>query len=234
MGSKKQKPRRPGRKGLAAGWLAGWPVCVCVCVCDSRLGSESGSIYFSLSKAGSYTESEQEEEASRAIVSTSGHQHLLTPFVPPQHHTTEASMAATTATATTEAGRRLRDMLQVLEKVSKNAARKEGGGRTTNIRGWEVESGGWVLEHSLTHSTQTTSPSPSAFPTSLPLAGAPSSSQPRPQKLQAFLGPGGHVQHGGAAAGRAARDSAATTESGTSGWIAWGWVVFCLMWDGIL
>lgn len=36
-------------------------------------------------------------------------------------------MAAITATATTEAGRRLRDMLQVLEKV--RTQRERGGGR---------------------------------------------------------------------------------------------------------
>jgi len=51
-------------------------------------------------------------------------------------------MAATTATATTEAGRRLRDMLQVLEKV-RTLARKRGRGDDQYPGGVESEEG-WV------------------------------------------------------------------------------------------
>lgn len=49
-------------------------------------------------------------------------------------------MAATTATATTEAGRRLRDMLQVLEKV-RTYSQKEGGGDDQYPGGGEIEEG---------------------------------------------------------------------------------------------
>jgi len=51
-------------------------------------------------------------------------------------------MAVTTATATTEAGRRLRDMLQVLEKV-RTLARKRGRRRRPISGGGGVEEG-WV------------------------------------------------------------------------------------------
>lgn len=57
---------------------------------------------------------------------------------PCTHHTPRQRppMAVTTATATTEAGRRLRDMLQVLEKV-RTLARKRGRRRRP------ISGGGW-------------------------------------------------------------------------------------------
>ena len=131
-------------------------------------------------------------------------------------------MAATTTTsaATTEAGRRLRDMIHVIEKVSalilRGSIRKAvnmnaGGEEVSQVR--------------FTHNPHHTPPSrPPHSTRHKPTSARPvPAAQPRPQKLQAVPGPGRPLQHRGPAQSRPACACAAAARAGTSSASLGGW-----------